>query len=112
MLELCTQEGIGLPEEAVAAIFDDCVKRSDKDLALRVEARIRDSNGGASPSVAVDPLLKVLIADCDPRAHVLWCELTSVRASWSAFFHVVPTRSRCASPKRCFSGAARSIAQL
>jgi len=66
MLELCVQEGIGLPEEAVAAIFDDCVKRSDKDLALRVEARIRDSNGGAIPSVAIDPLLKVFIADCDP----------------------------------------------
>jgi hypothetical protein len=58
-----------LPEEAVAAIFEDCVKRSDKDCALRVEALIRNSNGGAIPAVAIDPLLKFLIADCDPRAH-------------------------------------------
>ena len=38
MLKLCIRQDIGAPEEAFATIFDDCVKHSNKDLALRLGA--------------------------------------------------------------------------
>ena len=38
IFQLCVRQSIGVPEEALATIFDDCVKHSIKDLALRLEA--------------------------------------------------------------------------
>jgi len=75
IFEVCCSESVALPEEAVAIIFEDCLKRSNIVLAKQIEDSVRQSNGGVMPPAAVEPLLKLLIVLGDSRALDIWKEM-------------------------------------
>jgi pentatricopeptide repeat protein len=63
-----------LPQEAVVVLLDDCQKRNDLPLALRIEKSARD-NGTALPVSAYDALLKICVVHANLHALELFQEM-------------------------------------
>lgn len=60
-------ESLQLPQDAVTVLLEDCCKRNDLALALRVENVVREKKSALSTS-AYDSLLKICVAHADVHA--------------------------------------------
>jgi len=60
-------ESLQLPQDAIGVLLEDCCKRNDVSLALRVENIVRKSNNPL-PNSAYDSLLKICVAHADVHA--------------------------------------------
>jgi pentatricopeptide repeat protein len=63
-----------LPQDAVAVLLEDCAKRNDMELAMRVQKLVRESKNQLSTS-AYDSLLKICVGHADVHALELFAKM-------------------------------------
>jgi pentatricopeptide repeat protein len=70
IFEATLKAGVQLQADAITVLLEDCCKRNDLALALRVEKVVRDNSNSENPlpNGAYDSLLKVCVAHADVRA--------------------------------------------